>query len=274
MHGRGDEFLAGPRLAADQDGRVADRDLLDLQVHLPHGVRVADDVFGPELLLQGVAEAEVLRLQRLPAHRLALARTGVGGDHAGHDLQHADPLPQDLGRLGRQVRRERADQFALQANGHAQETDLIAVLRRSVVDPVLEPRFLGNARHDDGLGRLNHQADDAFPDPIPRVPHCRPGDAMCRLHQEFLAIGKQQHHRSPQHSEPPFKRGQDGGQQLLRPGPPGDEIGDLGKDIQVRLVLLQMGDGLGVKFDFDCHTYLPCQVPSLGRTSDGRFVID
>ena len=42
----------------------------------------------PEALFQGAAQAEVLGLERLPAHGLALPRAHVVGDHAGNDLQH------------------------------------------------------------------------------------------------------------------------------------------------------------------------------------------
>ena len=60
MDGRRDEFLAGARFASDEHGRAGRGDLVDPQIDLAHAVRVADDVFRPESLFEGIAKPQVL----------------------------------------------------------------------------------------------------------------------------------------------------------------------------------------------------------------------
>ena len=69
VHGAGDQFLAGARLARDQDGDHAGADLLDGLNHLSHRRRVADDALeaegGIDLALQtGVVITKVHRFNR------------------------------------------------------------------------------------------------------------------------------------------------------------------------------------------------------------------
>ena len=154
MDGRGDQFLAGPRFAADQHGRVGGRDLMDAQIHLAHGVRVADEILRPKPLLQVVAEPQVLGLQGLLPGGLQPPGVDVEGDHAGHDLQKPRLLPQHLRPLDRQIDRERADNLALQDDGHAEETDVVGLLDWALVDAVGEAGLLRDARHQRRLPRL------------------------------------------------------------------------------------------------------------------------
>ena len=71
-----------------------------------------------------------------------------------------------------------------------------------VVDPVLKSRLLGHTRNHHGLSRFDDQPDDAFSDPIPRSSHCCFGLSVGRFHRQLLAVWKQQHDGSPQHTQP------------------------------------------------------------------------
>ena len=121
MDRRGDEFLSRSRLAADQHRGIAGRDLVDFEVDFAHGVRVADDVLRPELLLQGAAEPQILGFQVLPLEGLDAARLDVVGDHAGHDPQRPGPPLKLRELLHRQIDRQRADHFAAQRDGNAEK---------------------------------------------------------------------------------------------------------------------------------------------------------
>ena len=85
MNGVGDQLLAGPRLADDEDGRGRRRRDLDALQHGPHRRRAADDVLEPEELLDAVLELPRLLLES-PAVELLL--------HTGAQLLEADGLRQ------------------------------------------------------------------------------------------------------------------------------------------------------------------------------------
>ncbi len=67
MDGARDQFLARAALAAQQHRRVALGDVRDQVVYRLHRAGVADDVCGPEAVLQGFLEAQVLLEQMLRA---------------------------------------------------------------------------------------------------------------------------------------------------------------------------------------------------------------
>ena len=183
------------------------------------------------MFLQRVAEAEVLCLQRLAAGRLALPRTDVIGDHAGRDLQDAHASAQDFRRLCRQVHRKRTHELALEANRHAKEAYLFAIFLRPVENPVLEPRLGGNAWNHRRLSGFDDLPDDTFSDAVTGSAYRRLGSAMSSLDREFLAIGKQQHHRATKHPESPLHGGQHRGQQLLLRRLFGDQLGNFGEKV-------------------------------------------
>ena len=113
----GDELLAGPRLAADEDGRVGARDLHHLFAHLPHRAARPEDVREVVALAQLVAQPHVLvhqalpvrfderlHLERLRQHRtddaVELRRPVVVAvaSESQFDLEHAPALPRLLHR--------------------------------------------------------------------------------------------------------------------------------------------------------------------------------
>ena len=112
-----DELLAGPRLAADEDGRVGAGDLHHLFAHLPHRAARAEDVREVVALAQLVAQPHVLvhealpvgfderlHLERLRQHRaddaVELRRPVVVAVASERqlDLEHAPALPRLLHR--------------------------------------------------------------------------------------------------------------------------------------------------------------------------------
>ena len=162
MDGRGEQFLAGPRFAADEHGRVGGRDLVDAQIDFAHGVRVADDILRPKALLQVAAEPQVLGLEGLLPGGFHPPRVDVEGDHAGHDFQQPRLLAQRLRPLDRQIDGERADDLALQDDGHAEEADVVDLGDGALVDAVGEAGLLRDARHQRRLPRLQDGAENAL----------------------------------------------------------------------------------------------------------------
>ena len=94
---------------------------MDSQIDLAHAVRVADDVFRPESLFEGIAESQVFGLQHLPLGLFHAARLDVIGDHAGNDFQEAASLLQLLGIVQGNIDRQGPHDLAAQNDGHAKK---------------------------------------------------------------------------------------------------------------------------------------------------------
>ena len=191
------------------------RDLVDLEVDLAHGVRVADDVLGPELLLQGTAKPQVLRLQVLPLEGLDAARLDIVGDHAGDDPQEPRPSQQLRERLNGQVNRQCADYLAAHGDGDAEKAAVGLLVLAAAVNAIGEAWFLGYPRDDGGLSRLYDAADDALAAAIAETLAFPFGNVSGNLHEQLAPIRGQEHDRSPDHAEFHFQFVQHGGQHLL-----------------------------------------------------------
>ena len=101
----GDQLLARAALAADQHRGVAARDLGDQVVDLLHRPGVADDVRGPEAVLQFLLQAQVLLEQPLALLLRRAAQAHRLGDHRGDDRQQPHVLGEDGGSASRAGRR-------------------------------------------------------------------------------------------------------------------------------------------------------------------------
>src|SRR5262249_19018042 len=155
----GDELLAGPRLAADQDRRVGPRDLSDLFVDLAHGAAAADQVREVVALAQLLLQVRVLVDQALLVfvdHPPGLERLG---DHRGDDTEKLDaPLEVAIG-LEPQIDRQRPDGAPVEEDRHTHEAELLV---RQLRPPraVQERRLAADPRHDDRLAALDDPAGD------------------------------------------------------------------------------------------------------------------
>ena len=78
---------ADAAFAADEDGGVAVRDLLDEIEGALHGVRAADHVRGPELFDEFLLEPGVLFEEHVVLLLGFLAQAHGLGDHGGDDTQ-------------------------------------------------------------------------------------------------------------------------------------------------------------------------------------------
>ena len=236
MDGRRHELLAGARLAADEHRRAGRGDLVDPQVDLAHAVRVADDVFRPEALFEGVAEPQVLGLQHLPLRFFHAPRLDIIGDHAGDDFQEAAALLELLGVVQGHIGRQRSHDLAAQSDGHAKKCHVGIGFRLPLIKPIGESRLLEYLGNNGRLAGLHHLADDSLAVTIAILPLRRPRNARRSGDDQLAAVGRQQHHRAAYQRQPFFQQLEHFGKHLPLAMLRGQEPSDLGQDPEILLV--------------------------------------
>ena len=194
-----DQLLAGARFAADEDGGVGARHLLDLLVRLLHGPAGADDVAEVVALLQLALELAVLVEQAGPLFLDHPVHLEALRDHRGHHAEEPGGALEVAALLELEVHRQRAGRLAVEHDGDADERQLGAArglpLRRRAVE---EERLAADLRNDDVPAALDHPPGDALAQPVAR-PLALGGDAERRLDVELVRLRAEQHHRAAHH---------------------------------------------------------------------------
>ena len=158
-----DQLLAGAGFAAQQHRRARPRHLGDLLVDPLHRAAVADDAGKVVALLQLLPEVRVfidqplvlgrdqpLHFQRLPDHR------------GGHAEERFRPIEVAV-RLEFQVDAERADDAAIEADGHTDEARFLLVRLVARAGAEHQRGLFRDARHNHSPARFDHFADDPSP---------------------------------------------------------------------------------------------------------------
>ena len=236
VDGRCHELLAGARFAPDEHRRAGRGDLVDPQIDLAHAMRVADDVFRPESLFEGVAESQVLRLQHLPLRFFHAARLDVIGDHAGDDFQETASLLELLGVVQGHIDRQRPHDLAAQNDGHAKKRHVRIGFRLPLIKPIGKSRLLEYLGNNGRLAGLHHIADDPLAITISILPLRMPRNARRGGDDQLAPVGRQQHHRAAYQGQPLFQQLEHFGKHLPLAMLRGQESSDLGQDPKILLV--------------------------------------
>ena len=218
--------LPVPDFAAEEDAGVGGGHLVDAQVDVAHGVRVADEVFRPETLLQVAAEPQVLGLEGLLAGGFHPPRVHVEGDHGGDDLQQPRLLAQDFRPLDGQIDGERADDLLLQDNRHAEEADVLGFFQRPLMDAIGEAGFLRDAGDQGRLPRLQDRAENPLAATIAQLAVPSGGEVAGDFHAQLVAVRRAEHDRAADHPQFPFQFLQDRREQLPLPPAAGQQAAD------------------------------------------------
>ncbi len=237
MHGRGDQFLSRPGLTADQHGGIAAGDLVNTGVDLAHGLGVADDALGSELLAQLGAESHVFGLGRLALELFRPSIADVVGDHGRDDAQHAFILCQVGQGLEGQIDGQGAHDLLSQQDGHADEAQVLCVGLGSAMDSSVELGLFGDSGDDGGPCGLEHASGDTLPGAIADVPLGSvyiPGG----FDQQFRAVRAEQQKGSSHHSQGAFEHVEDLGENLPLSGALYQDLRDLVERFEFSFVAL------------------------------------
>ena len=167
MNGLRDEFLAGARFAADQDGRVRARDLRHLLADAVHRAARAEDLREIVALAQLALQPDVLLHEALAVRLDEPLHLDRLRDHGCDDAEELCAALVVAVRFVGQLERQHARRTPVQQQRHAYERPLVSV-RVSIG----QRRLAAHTRHHDGtaagedLERQPAAGDARMPRPV------------------------------------------------------------------------------------------------------------